>query len=438
MSTTQNQCSRFSSIAIVVIAMAMAFSGCQSPSPASTTTQDKSAVPEKPATASAPAAVPAAAAAAAAAPALPILPHGEAVQTAVNTLFTKANLGDTGQGAAARRTVVIDPLIDGVTRSQTEATRAMGVKIGDLVRAKHPGFEVKPLTASELARSPLLIVGTFTPINLQGKTEGAREAYRFCLALVDLKSGKVVSKTVARSRMEDVDHTPLPYFRDAPGWTRDAATESYVKTCQASKSGDVANPAYIETLVAVALVEEGVRNYNAGRYKDARVFFEQARQTAAGNQLRVLNGLYLSNWKLGQRNEMANAFGQLVDYAFEQGLLAVTFLFKQGSSVLPPDGKQGPYSTWLRVISQRANQRNACLEVAGHTSGGGSELVNQRLSSLRAEHVRELLVSESPELARRVIATGYGSREMLVGLGRDDAVDTLDRRVEFKLLNCKA
>lgn len=431
MSTTQIHSTRFSSM-VVLLVMAMAFSGCQSPSPTSSPAQDKSAVPDKAAVAS-PSAPPQVAA-----PALPILPHAEAVQTAVNTLFTKANLGDAGQGGAARRTVVIDPLIDGVTRSQTEATRAMGVKIGDLVRTKHPGFEVKPLTASELARSPLLIVGTFTPINLQGKTEGVREAFRFCLALVDLKSGKVVSKTVARSRLEEVNHTPLPYFRDAPGWTRDAATESYVKTCQASKSGDIANPAYIETLVAVALVEEGVRNYNAGRFKDARVFFEQARQTAAGNQLRVLNGLYLSNWKLGQRNEMTNAFGELVDYAFNQGLLAVTFLFKQGSSVLPPDGKQGPYGTWLKVISQRANQRNACLEVAGHTSGGGSELVNQRLSSLRAEHVRERLVGEAPELSRRVIATGYGSREMLVGLGRDDAVDTLDRRVEFKLLNCKA
>ena len=430
MSIAQFHHSRFYSI-LVLLVLVMIFSGCQGPSPMPNTTQDKSAVPEK-ALAASPSAP-----SSAAAPALPVLPHNEAVQTAVNALFTKANLGDAGQGTSARRTVVIDPLIDGVTRSQTEATRAMGARIVDLVRANHPGFEVKPLSASEIARSPLLIVGTFTPINLQGKTEGAREAFRFCLALVDLKSGRVVSKTVARSRIEEVNHAPLPYFRDAPAWTRDAATENYVKTCQASKSGDAANPAYIETLVAVALVEEGVRNYNTGRFKEARALFEQARQTAAGNQLRVLNGLYLSNWKLGQRNEMANAFGQLVDYALDQGLLAVSFLFRPGSSVLPPDGKLGPYSTWLKVIAQRANQRNACLEVAGHTSGGGPELVNQRLSSLRAEHVRQLLVGELPELARRVIATGYGSREMLVGLGREDAADLLDRRVEFKLLNCK-
>lgn len=375
--------------------------------------------------------------AAAAAPALPVLPHNEAVLSAVNTLFTQANLGDAGPGASVRRTVVIDPLIDGVTRSQTEATRAMGAKIVDLVRTNHPGFEVKPLSASEIARSPLLIIGTFTPINLQGKTEGARAVFRFCLVLVDLKSGRVVSKTVVRSSMEAVNHAPLPYFRDAPGWTRDAVTEGYVNSCQASKVGDAADPIYIQSLVAGALVEEGVRNYNTGRFKEARTLFEQARKTEAGNQLRVLNGLYLSNWKLGQRKEMTSAFGQIVDYALDRGNLAVTFLFRPGSSVLPPDSKLGPYGTWLKVIGQHANQRNACLEVAGHTSGGGAELVNQRLSSLRAEHVRQLLVDGLPEFGRRVIATGYGSREMLVGLGSEDAADLLDRRVEFKLLNCK-
>ena len=417
----------------VKLSSALLLFGCQSNMPAPLS--DGKSLPSVVSVKSAPAAS-TSAPTSVATPAITVLTHGEAVLSAVNTLFTKADLGETA--ASDRRIVVIDPLIDGVTRSQTEATQAMGLKIEELVRANHPRFDIKPLSATELARAPLLIVGTFTPINLQGKTEGAREMYRFCLAMVDLKSGRVVSKTVARSRMEGVKHAPLPYFRDAPGWTRDPPTENYVKTCQASKSGDVANPAYIESLVSVALVEEGVRAYNSNRFKEALAMFERARQTAAGNQLRVLNGLYLSHWKLGQRKEMENDFGQLVDYAFNQGHLAVTFLFRPGASVLPPDSKQAPYSTWLKVISQRASQLNACLEVAGHTSGGGPEPVNERLSSLRAEHVRQHLVTQAPNLGRRVIATGYGSREMLVGLGSDDLADQLDRRVDFRMLSCKA
>ncbi len=35
-----------------------------------------------------------------------------------------------------------------------------------------------------------------------------------------------------------------------------------------------------------------------------------------------------------------------------------------------------------------------------------------------------------------MIANGVGSRETIVGTGRDDATDALDRRVEFKPLAC--
>ena len=39
-----------------------------------------------------------------------------------------------------------------------------------------------------------------------------------------------------------------------------------------------------------------------------------------------------------------------------------------------------------------------------------------------------------PQLTPRTIANGVGSRENLVGIGKDDESDALDRRVEFKVL----
>ena len=59
------------------------------------------------------------------------------------------------------------------------------------------------------------MVGTFTPVSAAGRTEGSRAAYRFCLALADLGTGKIVSKGLARSQLEGVDSTPLPAFRDS-------------------------------------------------------------------------------------------------------------------------------------------------------------------------------------------------------------------------------
>jgi len=368
-------------------------------------------------------------------PAPPTQPHAEAVLSAANTLFSKATLPPAEKGA--HYTVLVDPLIDGVTRMQTKATQAMETRIVQLAKTNYPQFEVRPFNAANLTQSPLLIVGTFTPINQEGKTEGDRDIYRFCLVMVDLKSGKLVSKAVTRSKMEGVDGTPPPFFADAPAWSRDPATEGYVKTCQASKPGDSIQPSYVEALVTASVVNEAIRAYNLQQYKTALTLFNKAATMGAGQQLRVLSGQYLSNWKLGLREPREQSFAKLVDFGLAQGQLGMQFTFAPGSTTLPPDGGRAqPNNMWLKVIAQKLSADKSCVEVGGHASRGGPEAVNERLSGLRAEYVRNRLVDEAPDLAKRAIAVGYGSRNTLVGTGKDDASDSLDRRVEIKLLAC--
>ena len=72
--------------------------------------------------------------------------------------------------------------------------------------------------------------------------------------------------------------------------------------------------------------------------------------------------------------------------------------------------------------------------VSGHTSPTGTPTLNDRPSSLLAGYVRSRLEIVAPALHDRMIATGVGSRETLVGTGRYDASDALDRRVELKLI----
>ena len=50
--------------------------------------------------------------------------------------------------------------------------------------------------------------------------------------------------------------------------------------------------------------------------------------------------------------------------------------------------------------------------------------------------MKSRLERESPQLKGRVIASGVGSKEQLVGTGTDDMRDALDRRVEFKPVPC--
>jgi outer membrane protein OmpA-like peptidoglycan-associated protein len=54
------------------------------------------------------------------------------------------------------------------------------------------------------------------------------------------------------------------------------------------------------------------------------------------------------------------------------------------------------------------------------------------LSLQRANYVKSRLDADVPQLANRLVTVGAGSNQMMVGTGKDDLSDALDRRVEFK------
>lgn len=358
-------------------------------------------------------------------------PYEEAVLAAATTLFSKAQVPPEG-----RLRVVIDPLVDGSTGEQTASTRDMGRRIAELVRQRFPRFSVEPFNAVSLAASPLVMVGTFTPVNREGKTEGAREAYRICFALADLGARKIVSKGVARARMEKVDATPTTYFRDSPTWQKDDSVDAYIKTCQGTKPGDPVPGLYLDRINAAATLAQAMEAYDRGAFRDALALYGTAAGLPGGDQARLLNGLYLVRLKLGQREAATEAFAKVVDYGLGQGRISVKFLFRPGTAAFLSNPRVLPYDMWLEQIARQAQARQACLELSGHTSPTGPEPVNLRLSQLRAEFVRGQLLRYAPALEKRTLAVGKGSSEPLVGTGRDDLSDALDRRVVFQAINC--
>ena len=200
-----------------------------------------------------------------------MLPFDEAVTSAANALLGKAQLP-----ANTKFDVVIDPLIDGVTGMQTVTTRAMGARLTQIIKEGYPRYAVQPFSAATVQQGPLILIGTLTGVNGERKSEGLREAYRICLALADLKSGKLVSKGLAFAKTDGVDPSPLPYFRDAPIWLDDAATSGYVRTCQGTRAGDPINPAYLDRIVTAATIADAIESYDAGRYADALKLSETA------------------------------------------------------------------------------------------------------------------------------------------------------------------
>jgi len=363
------------------------------------------------------------------------VPFDQALERAADALFGSVAAAGTG----AKHLVVIDPLIDGVTGEQTQATRQMQARLTKIARERFSQFDIQPFTVDNLRRKPLVLIGTFTGIDGQGKPQGVREAYRICLALADLDSRTLVGKGVARAKPDGVDITPLAYFRDSPAWALDSVTEGYIKTCQGSKIGDAMDGFYVARIVSAASVQRAIDAYNAGRYREALENYSVAMQAAAGDELRILNGVYLANWKLGRKDASRVVFQRIVDFGLERKRMAIRFLFKPGSTAFAADPNFGSaYPFWLSEVAQRTAQRSACLEIVGHTSRSGPEPLNERISVLRAEAIKQKLEANAPALRNRTIANGVGSRENLIGNGRDDASDALDRRVVFKVIDCAA
>jgi outer membrane protein OmpA-like peptidoglycan-associated protein len=362
------------------------------------------------------------------------MPVDEAILFAANNLFKNAQLPP---GAPQPFPVVIDPLIDGNTWVRTRATEAMGATISSLVKEKFPQFQMAPFSSNMLAKAPLLFIGTFTPVDMEGKNAGPREWYRVCLALIDLRSGKIVSKGFARARPDGIDHTPTLFFQDAPAWSSDAGTIGYVGTCQGTKPGDQIKAEYWDKILSAAMINDAINAYEAGRYQEALDLYRGAQRAGAADSMRVFNGIYLTTWKLGRKEDAAEAFGRIVDHGLERKRLGVKFLFRPGSTLFVADEQvSGPYKIWLSEIGKRTRSGAECLEVSGHSSRTGPEPLNVRLSQARAEYVRNEITGGREPIVRKILATGKGSSEAISGLGTDDARDAIDRRVEFKVIPC--
>jgi outer membrane protein OmpA-like peptidoglycan-associated protein len=184
------------------------------------------------------------------------------------------------------------------------------------------------------------------------------------------------------------------------------------------------------------VISEADDAYDEARYAEALNLYTTARKTRAGDQLRVYNGVYLSLFKLGRADQAAGAFHDLVDYGFRKKRLAVKFLFRPGSVRFATDSEfSTSYPLWLQQIASQALSSQACLQIIGHTSPAGSAALNDSLSLLRAQYIQSQLEDAKPLLKSRTVAAGVGSRENLIGTGKDDTTDILDRRVELKPIN---
>ena len=331
-----------------------------------------------------------------------------------------------------RGVIAVDPAIDGNTGQQTIASKALDARLLQRAADKFAQFDVGAVNSAMLGKAQYVLAATLTPIDAKA-TSGT---FRISLSLTDIKTGFVVAQSVARIRSEGVDTTPTAFYRDSPSLTKDRVVEGQIRTAQ-TPTGGAADEFYLSRLPINALISEGSRLYEAGNYAEALRYYESAAARPEGQQLRVLNGLYLANTQLGRTDEAEKAFTKIVSLGLATNSLSVKFLFRPGSLEFLADPKvSGPYAMWLRLVAREVAASKSCLTIVGHTSHTGAEQFNDRLSMQRAVAIQRRLEVLAPDTASRLVSSGMGFRENLVGSGSDDLRDALDRRVEFKVRNC--
>jgi len=366
--------------------------------------------------------------------ATPALPFDQAVAQASESLVDQArklppfflNFGKHG--------IVIDPMLDASSGQQTATTQRLEQRVAQRVGDGRLNAEMLPFRQTSLARATYLLTGTLTRAQEVPQRSGG--ALLLNLALTELKSGTVVAQSKATIRDEGLDRTPARYYADSPVMVRDRVIEGYIATTAAAV-GTPADAEYLKRINVATVIDEATGLYNAEQYPESLARYDAARAGEGGEQLRVLNGLYLTYARLGRTADADDAFAKMVAYGIANNQLRVKFLFNPGTTVFWSDPKvSGPYAMWLRQIAKESATAKACMSVVGHTSRTGTEPVNDALSLQRAGFIRQRLVNENASLGERSQALGRGWRENIIGSGTDDAVDALDRRVEFRVVPC--
>ncbi|HEY4957310.1 MAG TPA: OmpA family protein [Caldimonas sp.] len=362
------------------------------------------------------------------------LPFEEAVASATDGLAGQTQKLPAFLAKLAKRGVVLDPMLDATTGQQTMATALLETRVSERLTRKSDAFEILPFQSANLSKAQYLLTGTMTRVQGDGTTK--KRALQINLALTELKSGTVVAQASALARDDGLDHTPLAYYRDSPVLVKDKVIEGYART-SATPPGQRGDAFYLERISEATLINEATTLYNQERYVEALGRYRSALAMPTGEQLRVVNGVYLASAKLGRTAEAEQAFGRVVALGIAYNELGVKFLFNPGSTEFWSDPKvSGAYPMWLRQIAREGTGAKVCMNIVGHTSHTGSEPANDALSLQRANFIRQRLAAEGSALAARTKTTGMGFRQNIVGSGTDNAVDALDRRVEFRIVPC--
>ena len=329
----------------------------------------------------------------------------------------------------------------GFARPQTVAAAKTRQTVARYLETALPEFKLVPAESTATQADLLLsasLIPFVTPAGQPKESASTQPTLMLTLVLLDLKTSRIVARWQSPLRSQPTDANPTPFDAESPVLFNQTPTETDTRLFGAPVNTGI-DADTIRGTIGLAQLNQAQEAYATGRYTKALALFQDVSKQSPALALRAANGEYLSYLKLGQPEAARQAFKRVVGAGIASRRLAVKLLFTPGETTFWADPEvSGAYGFWLQEISAQAAAAPACLEIAGHTSHTGEKAFNQGLSLARSERVRQIMQAAQPGLSGRLLASGKGWSENIVGSGSDAARDAIDRRVEFKIADCPA
>ena len=334
-------------------------------------------------------------------------------------------------GSNAVKTVVFDPFVD-IKNAQELKINA---QIYDIMsRTFTRDIKLVPLTVENLQKADMVLTGVITLDDNSAAPKG--KAYHIFASILTMRGG--LPKARVCTWAESVDLTPMAVYQDAPTYIKDIYLRNQ-ETAAKAENDNYPNTAYIQHLETRAMLHHAYQTFETGDYRSTLAELDEIAKRPDGLNMAAYSAQYMSYIALddldGARHPLARLFKLSVD---SEKLIDVKLLFAVNSDALleKSERQAREYALWLQEISKIVKEYGLCLVIVGHCSHTGAAPYNEALSLKRAKAVQRIMTSKFKELSKKTKVLGRGFNENIVGTGTDDIQDMIDRRVEFRIIDC--
>jgi outer membrane protein OmpA-like peptidoglycan-associated protein len=361
------------------------------------------------------------------------LSFDDGIQQLANGLLTKLQQRKSFLSTGIS-SVVMNPFLD----IDTGQVLQVSLDIERLFIEETKHFEqlfVSRITPEKLVEAQYILNGTIK--YKADKTLPGEKHYQISAAIVDLKTKTIVTNGTVWIASSGLNYQPTPSYEDNPIYLKGKLLKHTLRTVE-NPIGSLVDDDYYIFIATNALLVAAQTAYDKKNYELADRMFKEVTERSNGNIIEAYGGLYAVAFKTGDLEKAEENFSQMVAIGVENGSLPVKFLFQPHLTEFLdiPEIRQ-QYALWLRQISLYfKNNPDKCVEIIGHTSLYGIYENNKRLSKRRADKIQEVMRQTFPGIVQRSTTIGMGPDKTIVGTKPDSADNAIDRRVEFKIVDC--